>query len=162
MTDYKKKLNLKTSDIHMIVSHAWRSLKCYSGDGKLLFVTDALTEGVNDDYRLQGGDTPLGTYRFTGEIIKTSTQEPWDTWASYGPYFLGLHDVDGQERILGRAGIGMHGGRQGKYAPDTTHRRLLYPTHGCIRVYDDVITEPIVPAVRLAMRDGKAFVTVVP
>ena len=161
MTDYKSKLGLKPADIHMIVSHTWRSLRCFKGDGTLMLKTDALTEGVNGDYHLAGGDTPLGTYRFTGEIVKTSSQEPLDVWASYGPYFLGLHDVDGQERILGRAGIGMHGGRQGRFAPDPNNKRLLYPTHGCIRVYDDVLTDFIVPAVRLALRDGKAFVSVV-
>lgn len=166
MTDYKKKLNLKPEDIHMIVSHTWRTLKCYTGEGKLVFSSDALTEGVGDyddtgRQNLPNSDTPFGTYKFTGEIIKTTVEDSFAVWASYGPWFLGLYDVDGQERRVGRAGIGMHGGRQGKYAPDPRHRRLLYPTHGCIRVYDDILEEKIVPTVRRALRDGRAFVTVV-
>lgn len=155
-------LDLKPNDIHMVVSHAWRSLKCFKGDGTLLFTTDALTAGVNGDYHLPGGDTPFGTYRFTGEIVKTTSKDPASEWASYGPCFLGLHDVDGQERLLGRAGIGMHGGRQGAHAPDPTHKRQLYPTMGCIRVYDDILMDRILPAVRLALRDGSAYVTVGP
>lgn len=167
MTDYKQKLDLKPEDIHMIVSHAWRTLKCYTGDGRLIFATDALTDGTGDydntgRQDLPSSDTPFGTYRFTGEIIQTRASDSWGTWASYGPWFLGLYDVDGQERSLGRSGIGMHGGRQGKYAPDPSQRRLLYPTHGCIRVYDDVLEGKILPTVRRALRDGKAFVTVVP
>ena len=161
MTDYKAKLNLQPHDVHMIVSHTWRSMKVYTGDGRQILATDALTSGTGGDFTQVGGDTPLGTYRFTGEIIQTTIEDSFATWASYGPWFLGLFDVDGQERIIGRSGIGMHGGRQGKYAPDSRNTHHLYPTHGCIRVYDEILDEKIVPLLRQTLRGGKAYVTVV-
>ena len=156
-------LTFGPSDCHMVVSHAWHSLNVFDGHGKLLFHSSALTSGTGGSVDNTGGDTPFGDYLVTSEIIETLPAEPWDTRAAYGPWFLGLTDLEGQESSRGRAGIGMHGGRQGDYAPDPTERHLLYPTHGCIRVFDDVLSHKIVPLVRSTQAaGGRVVITVGP
>lgn len=150
---------IKSGDIHLVVSHSTRTMKAFDHDGKLLFQVPALTDGVNDDIEVQGGDTPPGLYKCT-TIIPTRADEPKKTWNAYGAFFIDLYDIDGQETRRGRGGIGIHGGGTGLSNPLAKKQQLLM-TLGCIRVHNGDLADRIVPIVESTLRNGQqAYVSV--
>lgn len=151
---------LKPKDIHIIVSHAYRTAKAFDAHGLLLWKTAALTEGVADSVDLPGGDTPFGLYRL-GEPIPTSVHEPAAIWHAYGPWFMDMQDLENQETGRGRAGIGLHGGGTGLRDPLADEQPLI-PTHGCVRVHNGFLKSRIVPLVQRTQKaGGSVYLTVV-
>lgn len=82
---------------------------------------------------MTGGDTPPGRYR-VGKIHPISADDPQAN--AFGPYFLDLIELEGQEMRHGRAGIGIHGGGSGLADPRAPFQGWKI-THGCVRVQND-------------------------
>lgn len=81
-----------------------------------------------------GGDTPPGRYRL-GDITAIPAD---DRQASaFGPYFIDLIELEGQESRFGRAGIGIHGGGSGLPEAWAARRQGWKVTHGCVRVQNE-------------------------
>lgn len=149
-------------DVHIMISHSWHSMKIFDGSGRLLLKSVALTSGTGGDVDQVGGDTPFGDYQMTSEIVPTAPDD-YANMAIYGPYFLGLWDMEGQESSRGRAGIGMHAGRQGAYAYSSADPHELEPTHGCCRVLEEDLVDVIVPLRHKTLAaGGRVIVTVGP
>lgn len=150
---------MKPNDIHIVLSHARRTAKAFVPGGKLLWKAAALTEGVADDVDLPGGDTPMGLYK-CGLITKTQPDEPAHIWASYGPWFIDLIDLENQETGRGRAGIGMHGGGTGLANPLADDQPLI-ATHGCVRWKNGFLRRALIPLVHdVQKQGGTVYVTV--
>lgn len=139
---------LHDGDFHLVISHARRTMKAFDHTGRLLWTAPALTEGVNDDVDLPGGDTPMGLYK-CGKITVTSAHEPKRTWDSYGHLFIDLVELENQEASRGRAGVGIHGGGTGLEDPLAGMQPLL-ATLGCVRVHNRDLRALIAPLVRAA------------
>jgi L,D-transpeptidase catalytic domain len=59
-----------------------------------------------------------------------------------------LIDLEGQEESVNRAGICLHGGGSACGWPDAwTEYQTIYPTHGCIRMYNKDLQDLILPLV---------------
>lgn len=151
---------LKSKDVHLVVSHAYRTMKAFSAGGRIIWKTPALTEGVADSVDLVGGDTPYGLYRL-GEPVQTAKEEPAAIWHAYGPWFMDMQDLENQETGRGRAGIGLHGGGTGLRDPLADEQPLI-ATHGCVRVHNGFLKARIVPLVQRTQKaGGTVYLTVV-
>ena len=157
-------LALKPGDIHVMISHM-RKIACgyrKSGDGAdKLWIIPALTEGVGGGPDAHAGDTPWGDYQATG-IVPTTAADTEETRMAYGPSFISLADLEGQESSRGRAGIGIHGGGTslgtvGSQQP----QQPLVPTCGCIRLHNQDLVDRVVPLVRETLHAGRRFIVTV-
>ena len=158
MSNSLRKELLVPGTIHIVISHSKRTAKAFDSNGKMLWKTVALTDGVNDDVDLPGGDTPMGLWK-CGQVMQTTSAEPKHIWNSYGLWFIDLIDLEGQETGRGRAGIGMHGGGTGLYNPLADEQPLIM-THGCVRWKNGDLKKLLVPLVRQTQQNGHtAYVT---
>lgn len=104
------------------------------GEGKPRWDIPARGYGVNGPgWWMQGGDTPPGRYRI-GDIHVIPDDDPQVN--SFGPYFLDLIELEGQERKHGRAGVGIHGGGSGSPNPQAPFQGWVM-THGCVRTQNE-------------------------
>jgi hypothetical protein len=155
-------IKINPEDCHIMISHSWHSMKIFDGHGNLLLKSVALTSGTGGGVDSVGGDTPFGDYQMTSEAVETAPDDHANM-AVYGPWFLGLWDMEGQESSRGRAGIGMHCGRQGAYAYPGAGPHELEPTHGCIRVLEEDMVNTIVPLRhKTLVAGGRVIITVGP
>jgi len=150
---------MNPGDIHIMISHAQKVAQAYDHTGVKVFRIDALTHGVGGGVDAHAGDTPAGDYRATG-LVQTTDADTSATWAAYGPWFVALDDLEGQERSRSRAGIGMHGGGTGLPDPQA-NRQDLIPTCGCIRIHNHDLATLIVPLVKHALANGLEFLVTV-
>lgn len=145
---------LQPGDLHLVVNATvdfQESAKLFDDTGKLLKVMPCMTQGSNGPRTdVPSGDTPAGLYHVTFILRSKPDESPTEVWGRYGEWFVDLHDVDRQERSVGRAGIGLHGGgsRLGVDPADRRRplekrsmalapRQQLVPTNGCIRVHNE-------------------------
>ena len=144
---------MSPGDYHLVVNATVdyrESAKLFDHKGKLLKMMPCMTMGSNGPRTdVPSGDTPAGLYHVS-YIQRTLPEESaYDVWSRYGEWYIDLYDDEGQERNVGRAGIGLHGGgsRLG-VDPDDRWRPLkkrgwalapvqqLVPTNGCIRMHN--------------------------
>jgi hypothetical protein len=79
-----------------------------------------------------GGDHPAGIYIISG-VVRFKDDSPH--FNTYGPVFIGVDPFAGEAltaKLLGRRGIGIHGGKLGAGGE-------LRATHGCLRLDNDHI-----------------------
>jgi lipoprotein-anchoring transpeptidase ErfK/SrfK len=141
----------KQGDFHIVVNDGTETAKAFDFTGNKLWEVPALARGQGSDYeyRYPRTDTPPGVYEI-GEIYrdyKSPRMPAFDrTKLAYGWYSFDLVDLEAQERKWGRAGIMIHGGGSacgwpGAWAPKQT----LYPTHGCVRMYNQDLRDLLLP-----------------
>ncbi len=96
------------------------------------------------DRTLTNADTPTGTYDMTNWESKSGTVK---SRKSYGPnQVIRLNGITGEIQESGRAGILVHGGRQESYDSkqkewSSIENPVLKNTYGCIRIFDNSISE---------------------
>jgi hypothetical protein len=144
---------IKTGDLHLVVDATVdfrESAKLFDHTGKLIKKIPCMAMGTNGPRtNVSGGDTPAGLYHVSFIQRSQPDESASDVWARYGEWFMDLFDDDGQERDVGRAGIGLHGGgsRLGVNPADRQRplkerglalalMQQLVPTNGCIRVHN--------------------------
>ena len=153
----------KQGDSHLVVNDASETMKAFSFEGKLLWEIPCLARGQYSDFewKIKRSDTPPGLYvlgQLYNDYALHGNKAPYDrTLMAYGWAFYDMVELEDQERSLGRAGIGIHGGGSalgwpGAWAPE---QRLL-ATHGCVRVRNADLIHRILPL----YRQGKVFVSV--
>jgi hypothetical protein len=153
----------KQGDSHLIVNDAVETMKAFSFEGKLLWEIPCLARGQYSDYewRIRKSDTPPGLYKL-GQLYNDyalhGNNAPYDrTLMAYGWAFYDMIELEDQERSLGRAGIGLHGGGSalgwpGAWAPN----QPLVATHGCLRARNQDLINKILPL----YRQGTVFCSV--
>jgi hypothetical protein len=153
----------KQGDSHLVVNDASETMKAFSFEGKLLWEIPCLARGQYSDFewKIRRSDTPVGLYvlgQLYNDYALHGNKAPYDrTLMAYGWAFYDMVELEDQERSLGRAGIGIHGGGSalgwpGAWAPE---QRLL-ATHGCVRARNADLIHRILPL----YRQGKVFVSV--
>lgn len=147
------KPKIQPGDFHLVVDATVdfrESAKLFDHTGTLLKKMPCMTMGSNGPRTdVPSGDTPAGLYHVSFIQHTQPDESAGDVWARYGEWFMDLYDDEGQERKVGRAGIGLHGGgsRLGVDPADRSRplkkrgRALapvqqLMPTNGCIRVHN--------------------------
>lgn len=157
------KPELKPGDHHLVVNDVAETMKCFDHTGKLLWEVPCLARGQGSDWewRLPRTDTPPGLYKI-GQVyddygavgdncLYTRTR------MAYGWETFDLVDLEGNEDGSGRAGICIHGGGSACGWPGAWEpQQHLYPTFGCIRVYNRVTREQILPLTK----QGTVYVSV--
>ena len=146
------KAPVKIGDSYLLVNDRDQDMEAYDHSGRLLWKVPALArgQGADSEWRHTGTDTPPGLYKL-GVVHRDYEQvganpEPNATLKAYGWYSFDMVELEGQERILGRAGIMLHGGGTacgwpGAWAP----RQTLLATRGCVRVHNGVLRDKVLP-----------------
>jgi hypothetical protein len=143
---------VKPGDSYLLVNDRDEDMEAYDHTGKLLWKVPCLARGQGGDleWRHNGTDTPPGLYKL-GVVHRDYEQvganpEPNATLKAYGWYSFDMIELEGQEKVLGRAGIMLHGGGTacgwpGAWAP----RQTLLATRGCVRVHNGVLRDKVLP-----------------
>lgn len=140
----------KAGDHHIVVNDAVETAKCYDHTGKLLWERPCLARGIWEDnnWRDPNSDTPPGLYRL-GAIYRDLEEGgniPLHVRRSFGWYTFDMEDLEGQESSVGRAGICLHGGGSNCGWPGAwASFQRLYPTHGCVRMYNQDLKDLVLP-----------------
>lgn len=139
----------KENDSHVIVNDLTEKVKAFNAKGELLWERPCLARGQGSDYefKLHRTDTPPGLYKI-GQIYRDylNGSSYSRTKLSYGWVSFDLIELENQEAKYGRAGIMIHGGGSacgwpGAWEP---HQRL-YPTYGCVRMYNIDLRDRLLP-----------------
>jgi hypothetical protein len=158
-----QEFGIKKGDSHLIVNDAVETMKAFSFEGRLLWEIPCLARGQYSDYewKIRKSDTPVGLYKL-GQLYNDyalhGNNAPYDrTLMAYGWAFYDMIELEDQEKSLGRAGIGLHGGGSalgwpGAWAPN----QPLVATHGCLRARNQDLISRILPL----YRQGTVFVSV--
>lgn len=106
-------------------------------------------------------DTPPGLYvlgTIYNDYAKYGDNPPYDrTLLAYGWATVDMVDLEGNEDGSSRAGICIHGGGSACGWPQCWHpQQHLTPTYGCVRVYNRLLVEDILPL----METGLVYVSV--
>jgi lipoprotein-anchoring transpeptidase ErfK/SrfK len=126
--------NIQRNDYHFIVNSQQSTLTVYLANGNRVESVPAHTEGVGGSYDNPSGDTPPGLYK----VDRVEEIPANDSYANaYGPQYVWLIEMEGQESSRGRAGIGMHGGGSSLADPYYAGRQGWAATQGCIRLQND-------------------------
>jgi hypothetical protein len=155
----------KKGDTHLIVNDDAETMTAWSFEGVKLWAVPCLARGQSGDseFRVQKSDTPPGLWKLSKPVYNDFQKygakpqsEPPDARA-YGWVFFPMTGLEGQEDRFGRRGIGLHGGGSacgwpGAWAP----RQTLFPTHGCCRVWNEVLTTKVLPL----FNQGTVFLSV--
>lgn len=150
-------------DSHLIVNDIVETCKAYNRQGRLLWEVPCLARGQYDDktWNIVNSDTPPGLYK-VGKVYRDyevyGDRPAFDrTLMAYGWYSLDLVDLEKQEERYGRAGIMIHGGGSGNGWPGAWEPyQKLFPTHGCIRMYNTDLAKKVLPLVN----KGTVYVSV--
>lgn len=106
------------SELHLVWSRRMERGKLFSREGQLVWAAEMRNRCVHDDYgrwgRCPPGDYPLGV------------PHPHDDPA-FGKWFIPV------EGVVGRVGIGIHGGGSGLPDPFAAEQGWVI-THGCFRL----------------------------
>lgn len=152
----------KQGDSHLIVNDISETVKAFSFDGKLLWEAPCLARGQYSDFefKLTSSDTPPGLYKI-GTIYRDYERygpaPSYDrTLMAYGWYSFDMIELEGQEARYGRAGIMLHGGGSANGWPGAWQaRQPLFPTHGCVRMYNSDLKDKVLP-----LTSGTVFISV--
>jgi L,D-transpeptidase catalytic domain len=157
-----KDFGFSPGDYHLVVNDESETMKAFDHTGKLLWTKPCLARGIYGDldYSRPNSDTPPGLYK-VGEVYRDYENPdavPLDVKLSFGWYTLDLVSLEGQEEAVGRGGVCLHGGGTGNGWPGAWEplQRLLV-THGCVRVYNEVLKNLIMPMID---GGGRVYVSV--
>jgi L,D-transpeptidase catalytic domain len=151
----------KPGDTHAIVNDDVETIKMYDYQGKKLWERPCLARGQWEDNNWwdTNADTPPGLYKI-GEVYRdyeNPSEIPTHVKRSFGWYTFDLIDLEGQEESVNRAGICLHGGGSACGWPDAwAAYQTIYPTHGCIRMYNQDLRELVLPLVEV----GTVYISV--
>ena len=156
-----QEFGFKRGDSHLLANDFTERLTAYSFEGKKLWDIPALCRGQLGNWRRTSGDTPPGLYKL-GEVFNDYAQvgdrPVFDrTLRAYGWITFDMVDLEGNEDSNDRAGICLHGGGTAcgwpaAWAPN----QALYPTLGCVRIYNVDLRDKVLPLVK----QGTVFVSV--
>jgi hypothetical protein len=144
-----RQFGFKAGDSHLIVNDKTEKIKAFSYDGIQLWERPCLARGQGSDFefRYQRTDTPPGLYKL-GAIYRDyeSGSAYSRTKLSYGWYSFDMVELESQEAKLGRAGIMLHGGGSACGWPGAWEPyQRLYPTYGCVRMYNVDLRDLVLP-----------------
>lgn len=156
-------LKVAPGDLHFVANLKTNTLKCFAvesdGRSENRYNVPVRGYGANGPgWSVPGGDTPPGPYR-AGSLHEIPESDPQS--AAFGPFFLDLEELNGQEMRYGRAGIGMHGGGSGLADPWHAARQGWQVTHGCLRLQNEDLMRVMDSIKFIRKRGGEAFITVV-
>jgi hypothetical protein len=142
----------KAGDFLLVVNDKTEAMRCYDSNSALIWTIPCLARGQGSDYTFSQSstDTPPGIYK-AGVIYRDYDEVGANpgyssTLQSYGWYSIDMEECEGQEARYGRAGIMTHGGGSACGWPGAwAAKQRLYPTLGCIRVYNIDLRDKIVP-----------------
>ncbi len=146
-------------DVHVVVNTASDLAKCFvPGEAEPRWVVPCRNEGVaGPGWDRPFGDTPPGLYRVVA-VEYIPADDPGS--AAYGPVYLWLQEMEGQESAVGRAGIGWHGGGSGLTDP-LAPRQGWMATQGCLRSQNEDLLLRVAPTVNYTIaRGGAVWLTV--
>jgi|ERR1017187_5311399 hypothetical protein len=156
--DVKHHPPIKKNDFHLVFRARSHQLICFDAGGARRWTLDAHGEGTNGSYNVVGGNTPPGLYECM-KVEKTLSTEGTGIWNAYGPWYVWLQELEGQESSRGRSGVGMHGGGSNSPAP-LAPKQGFYPTHGCVRLQNEDLPR-LINTIRFAQsQGGRVFLTV--
>lgn len=153
----------KENDFHVIVNDLTERVKAFNSKGVLLWERPALARGQGSDFefKLRNTDTPPGLYKL-GQIYRdydrVGANPSYDrTLMSYGWYSFDMIELENQVSKYGRAGIMIHGGGSACGWPGAWKPyQSLFPTHGCVRMYNQDLRDLLLPLTK----NGTVFVSV--
>jgi hypothetical protein len=149
------------NDSHLIVNDINETCTAYDGSGKMLWSFPCLARGIygDNEWRSPSSDTPPGLYKL-GECYKDyldPDNTPMHVKRSFGWVTFDMIDLEGNEDNSGRAGICMHGGGSACGWPGAWEpKQHLVCTHGCVRLYNSVLVDKVIPLYEL----GTVYVSV--
>jgi hypothetical protein len=149
-----KDFGFKAGDHHIVVNDVVETAKCYTHAGKLLWERACLARGIYEDtnWRDKNSDTPPGLYRL-GAVYRdfeNADRLPLHVRKAFGWVTFDMEELEGQEAAVNRAGICLHGGGSrcgwpGAWQP----YQSLYPTFGCVRMYNQDLRDLMLPLMEL-------------
>lgn len=155
----------KRGDTHLVVNDKTETMTAWSFEGVKLWTVPCLARGQAGDseFKIQKSDTPPGLWKLGRPVYNdfakygASPSREFPDLRAYGWVFFPMVGLEDQEDKFGRRGIGLHGGGSacgwpGAWLP----RQTLYPTHGCCRTWNEVLTLRILPL----FNQGTCFVSV--
>jgi len=153
----------KANDTHILVNDITEKATAYSFGGTKLWEVNCLARGQGSDteWRYTNTDTPPGLYK-VGQIYNdyaiNGANPPYDrTLMAYGWVSFDMIELENQEAKNGRAGIMMHGGGSANRWPSAwAPRQRLYPTLGCVRMYNEDLLDKVLPL----EKKGTVFISV--
>ncbi|MEM9448850.1 MAG: hypothetical protein AAGA75_09965 [Cyanobacteria bacterium P01_E01_bin.6] len=154
----------KQGDYHLIANDSEGKIKCYSYDDDLIWDLPCLCRGqFSDNYFGVNGDTPPGLYKcgtLYHDYKKSGKSAGYVHYRlQYGWCAIDLVELENQEAGRGRAGIMIHGGGSACGWPGAWQpRQKLYPTLGCIRMYNQDMHEKVMTL--FDKKDVTVFVSV--
>lgn len=156
-----QEFGFKKGDSHLIVNDISETCKAFDFSGKKLWERPCLARGQYSDweYRIPQSDTPPGLYKL-GAVYK-DYEHPDSvevrTKLSFGWVTYDMIDLEGNEDGNGRAGICLHGGGSACGYPGCWEPyQRLYPTWGCVRMYNQDLRDLVLPL----HQKGVVFVSV--
>jgi hypothetical protein len=156
--DVKHHPPIKNNDFHLIFRARSHRLICYDATGAIRWTLEAHGEGVAGSYDVPSGNTPPGLYECTSVVQSTSNDSTHD-WNAYGPWYVWLQEMEGQEISRGRSGVGMHGGGSASPTP-LAPKQGFYKTQGCVRLQNGDLPR-LISTIRFAhSTKGRVFLTV--
>jgi hypothetical protein len=152
-------------DTHLVVNDRPETMTAWSFEGTHLWTIPALARGQYEDseYQIPRSDTPPGLWKLGQPVYNdfekygAKPQREWPDLRAYGWVFFPMVGLEGQEDKLGRRGIGLHGGGSFCGWPGAwAARQLLYPTYGCVRIWNEALVAKVLPL----YNQGTVFLTV--
>lgn len=147
-------ISFKEGDHYVVVNDQAETAKIYNFAGKLLHKIPALARGQFSDgeFRRTNSDTIPGLY-LAGQLYDDrkapANRDTIPTLAAYGWLTFDLISCDNQEAFFYRAGLCAHGGGSLNGWPGAwAAKQRLYPTHGCIRFYNEDLEKILLPLYR--------------
>ena len=139
----------KENDSHVIVNDVTEKAKAFNSKGELLWERPCLARGQGSDFNFKDyrTDTPPGLYKI-GQVYKDyNTGSAYSrTKLAYGWFSFDLIELENQETKYGRAGIMIHGGGSACGWPGAWEPyQALYPTYGCVRMYNIDLRDKLLP-----------------
>lgn len=151
-------MKLAPHDLHVVVDATNEHLKVFNPEGVLQWTAEARCFGSNGPgWDRKDGDTPPGEYEI-GPVDPIPESDPERD--AYGPYFLTLLDIHGDEAKYHRAGVGIHGGGTGLPGAFTAPHQGWEVTHGCIRLQNSDLRKLVMSTTIVHANGGRVFVTV--
>jgi hypothetical protein len=148
----KKHPTMRANDTYLLVNDRDEDMEAFDYQKKLLWRVPCLARGQGGEreWKTTNTDTPPGLYKLGqlyDDISRVGNNPSYDrTLLAYGWQSYDMEDLEGNEDNYGRAGIMIHGGGSACGWPGAWARKQpLYPTYGCIRVHNSVLTDLIHP-----------------
>lgn len=156
-----QEFGFKAKDTHLVVNDITETVKAFSFDGSKLWERPCLARGLygEAEWRWPQSDTPPGLYQL-GTAYKDYVNPdivPTRIKKSFGWITFDMIDLEGNEDNSDRAGICLHGGGSACGWPGAwAATQRLYPTFGCVRMYNIDLRDFVLPLYNA----GKVFLSV--